>query len=174
MQFHRTPLEGLMVIELDPRSDDRGSFARIFCVDELAAAGLDPAIVQANMATTTLTGTVRGLHFQREPFGEAKLIRAVSGSVFDVAVDVRPESDTYGQWYGTELSAENGRAMFVPPGFAHGYQALADNSTVIYFVSERYNAESEDGRRWDDPSFGITWPIDATVVSEKDRSWPLA
>jgi dTDP-4-dehydrorhamnose 3,5-epimerase len=174
MQFHGTPLEGLMVVELDKRSDDRGSFARIFCVDELAAAGLDPTVVQANMATTTLAGTVRGLHFQREPFGEAKLIRAVSGAVFDVAVDVRPESETYGQWYGTELSVENGRAMFVPPGFAHGYQALADNSTVIYFVSERYNAESEDGRRWDDPAFGIAWPIEATVVSEKDRSWPLA
>lgn len=173
MIFHDTPLAGLKVVDLEPRVDDRGSFARIFCVDELATAGLDPTVVQANMATTRLKGTVRGLHFQKEPFGEAKLIRAVAGAVFDVAVDVRPNSPTHGQWYGAELSAANGRAMFVPPGFAHGYQTLEDDSTVIYFVSEFYNGDAEDGRRFDDPAFGVEWPLPATNVSEKDRNWPL-
>jgi dTDP-4-dehydrorhamnose 3,5-epimerase len=173
MLFHDTPLDGLKIVELEPRSDDRGSFARIFCVDELTAAGLDPTVVQANMASTNQKGTIRGLHFQHEPFGEAKLFRAVAGAIFDVAVDVRPDSPTCGQWYGAELSAANGRAVFVPPGFAHGYQALEDNSTVVYFVSQRYNGAAEDGRRWDDPAFDIAWPMPAINVSEKDQAWPL-
>lgn len=174
MIFHDTPLSGLKVVELEPRVDDRGSFARIFCVDELAAAGLDPTVVQANMATTKLAGTIRGLHFQREPYGEAKLFRAVTGAIFDVAVDVREDSDTFGQWYGTELSADNGRAVYVPPGFAHGYQTLADDTTTVYFVSERYNGAAEDGRRWNDPAYRIAWPLPAIGVSEKDEAWPLA
>ncbi len=173
MRFTETPIPGLTIIDLDRRGDDRGYFARVWCVDELTEAGLDPSLVQANMSTNGDAGTTRGLHYQHPPHGENKLIRCIQGSVWDVGVDLRPDSETYLQWFGTELSYENGRALFVPKGFAHGYQTLTDDAAVLYFVSDRYAPDHEDGLRWDDPDIGIEWPLEPTVMSPRDQQHPL-
>ena len=172
MVFGETPIAGAVLIELEPLADERGSFARTFAVDEFAANGLETRVVQCNTSTNTRAGTLRGLHYQASPHAEAKLVRCVRGSIFDVVVDLRPESPTYCVWYGVELSAANLRMLFVPAGLAHGFQTLEDDTEVLYQMSEEYSAEHARGVRWDDPAFGIEWPdTDVRTISERDRDY---
>lgn len=173
MRFEPTLLAGSYLIHLDPRTDARGMFARAFCAREFASEGLESAFVQANISTNTLAGTVRGMHFQREPDAEVKLVRCIKGSLHDVIVDMRDGSTTYLRWYGAVLSEENGLAMYVPKGFAHGYQALTDGATAFYLVSSFYAPQSEGGLRFDDPKLSIKWPRAVSDVSDKDMKWPL-
>jgi dTDP-4-dehydrorhamnose 3,5-epimerase len=173
MKFTETKLKGAYIIDLEPRSDRRGFFARTFCQNEFEAHGLNPNVAQCNLSFNEKKGTLRGLHYQRPPATEAKLIRCIRGAIYDVIVDMRPESPTYLQFVGVELSAENHRALYVPDLFAHGYQALTDGAEALYQVSEFYTPGVEGGLRYDDPVLGIDWPLPATEVSEKDQSWPL-
>lgn len=173
MILTETPLKGAFVAELKRIADERGYFARAWCEREFADVGVDFRPVQANMSGSVRRGTVRGLHYQVAPHEEAKFIRCVRGAVFDVIVDLREGSPTRGQWYGTELSADNKRALLVPSGFAHAYQTLQDDSEVIYLVSAFYAPGAEKGLRWNDPSIGIAWPItEGVTVSDKDVAWP--
>ncbi len=173
MIFSETRLPGAFLIDLERREDDRGYFARAWCRREFAEHGLSTQIVQANISYNRLRGTLRGMHYQRAPYAEAKLVRCVRGAVYDVIVDLRPDSPTYLEWIAAELTAENGRAIYVPEGFAHGYQTLVADAETLYQVSEFYAPEAEGGARWNDPAFGIEWPEEGPqIVSEKDRSWP--
>jgi dTDP-4-dehydrorhamnose 3,5-epimerase len=171
MIFSPAKLHGLYAIELEKRGDSRGYFARAWCAKEFSDHNL-PAFVQTNMSMCAQKGTIRGLHWQADPFGEAKYMRCIRGAVFDVAVDVRRDSPTFGKWFGIELTAENRKAVFVPAGCAHGYQALTDDTEVIYSSSCVYTPHAERGIRWSDPAFEIEWPIREAVVSEKDSKWP--
>ena len=174
MIFTETAIAGVFLVELEPRGDDRGFFARAFCAEEFAAHGLETRWVQANVGHSNRAGTIRGLHYQAPPHAEAKLVRCTAGAVFDVAVDVREESSTYLQWYGTELSARNGSMLYLPEGVAHGYQSLTDDAETYYLVSAAYAPAAERGLRWDDPALGIAWPhLDAPILSDKDAGWPL-
>jgi dTDP-4-dehydrorhamnose 3,5-epimerase len=171
--FTELELAGAYVLDLERREDERGFFARAWCANELAEHGLETRLAQANVSFNRLKGTVRGMHLQEPPHAEVKLIRATRGAVYDVIVDVRPDSPTRGRWAGVELSAENGRALYVPEGFAHGYQTLENGTETFYLVSEFYAPGAERGLRWDDPRLGIEWPQPGgAIVSEKDRSWP--
>jgi dTDP-4-dehydrorhamnose 3,5-epimerase len=173
MTFAETSIHGAWLIKLEPRSDERGFFARVWCEQELAARGLTGRFVQCNDSQSRHAGTLRGLHYQAEPYGEVKLVRCIRGTVFDVIVDVRPDSPTYLQWYGVELSADNRRSLYVPSGCAHGYQTLVDDSEVMYPVSTMYTPEAERGIRWDDPLFAIRWPdVGARHLSPQDTRWP--
>jgi dTDP-4-dehydrorhamnose 3,5-epimerase len=167
-----TELAGACVLEVERREDERGFFARVWCAEELATAGLDTRISQINVGFNLRRGTLRGLHFQRAPHAEVKLVRCTAGAVYDVIVDLRPESPTHRRWIGAELSAENHRQLYVPAGFAHGYQTLTDSAEISYLTSVPYAPESATGVRFDDPAFGIDWPEPVTVVSDADRSWP--
>jgi dTDP-4-dehydrorhamnose 3,5-epimerase len=162
------------VVELDPISDERGWFARTFDVEEFRARGLEHAVIQCNASYNHRRDTLRGLHFQQEPHGEVKLVRCVRGSIFDVAVDLRPESPTYCHWFGTELSPDNGRALYIPQGFAHGFQTTAEGSEVLYQMSSCYVPEAARGVRWDDPAFGIEWPPPRgeRIISQRDATFP--
>jgi dTDP-4-dehydrorhamnose 3,5-epimerase len=171
--FTETPLSGAWVIELERRGDDRGFFARTFCTREFAAHGLVTAFVQGNMSLSATPGTLRGLHYQHAPAAETKLMRCVQGAMWDVIVDLRPDSTTYLQGFGTELGAANGRALYVPKGFAHGFQTLQPNTVAFYMVDEFYTPGVEDGLRYDDPALGLDWPLTVTEISDKDRTWPL-
>jgi dTDP-4-dehydrorhamnose 3,5-epimerase len=172
--FTETAIAGVYVVELEPRRDDRGFFARAFCADEFAAHGLETHWVQANVGHSERAGTIRGLHYQVPPHAEAKLVRCTAGAVFDVAVDLREGSPTYLQWYGTELSAGNGRMLYLPKGVAHGYQSLTDDAEAYYLVTAAYAPAAERGLRWDDPDLDIAWPLfDAPILSDKDAGWPL-
>lgn len=174
MIFHKTKIEGVYVIEPELRSDERGYFTRMFCKQELAAAGINFfEIAQGNKSLSKTRGTIRGMHYQLPPKSEDKIIQCIAGIIYDVALDVRKESQTCGQWVAEELSAENGKMLLVPKGCAHGFQALAENCMVQYLVSEYYAPEAERGLRWNDPTFKIAWPIADAIVSEKDGSWPL-
>jgi dTDP-4-dehydrorhamnose 3,5-epimerase len=173
VKFLPTPLEGAFVLDLEPHRDDRGVFARAFCVDEFAEHGLNPTVAQANLSRNPRSGTLRGMHYQVPPATEAKLIRCVRGALYDVIVDWRDDSPTRGQWFGVELSEENGRALYVPEMFAHGFQTLTDDTTAYYLVSESYTPGTERGLRHDDPALGITWPLPVSLISDKDASWPL-
>lgn len=174
MKFLPTSLVGAYVIEPEPREDDRGYFARVLCVDELAEQGLCTEWLQANVAFNKFKGITRGMHYQHEPNAEVKLVRCTRGSVFDAIVDMRPNSSSYKQWYGVELSESNQKMLYVPAGFAHGYQVLKDNSELHYMVSARYAPESEGGVRWDDPQIAIDWPLKENVqLSDKDAKWSL-
>jgi dTDP-4-dehydrorhamnose 3,5-epimerase len=173
MHFSETPIAGAHVIDLEPRRDDRGFFARVWCRDEFASHGLSAEFVQCNDAFSARRGTLRGLHYQVAPHAEAKLIQCVRGAIFDVVVDLRPGSPTFRQWFGTELSAENHRMMYVPQGCAHGYLTLEDATEIVYPVTHAYRPGAERGVRWDDPQFGIAWPrAGSIIVSDKDRQWP--
>jgi dTDP-4-dehydrorhamnose 3,5-epimerase len=172
MIFHGTPLAGAFLIGLEPREDHRGSFSRAFCTREFEGQGLHSQFVQANLSTNTLRGTVRGMHYQRSPDAEVKLVRCIRGAVFDVIVDLREGSPTFKRWFGAELSESNGLMMYVPEGFAHGMQALEDGATAFYMTSAHYAPGAEGGCRPDDPSLGIEWPLPVTAVSEKDAAWP--
>jgi dTDP-4-dehydrorhamnose 3,5-epimerase len=171
MLFSPTTLKDAMLIDIEKRGDDRGYFARTMCRDEFAAHGLVSDFVQANHSYNRSRGTLRGMHFQRSPHEEVKLVRCVRGAILDVIIDLRPESPTYRKWEGFELSAENGRLLYVPGGFAHGFQTLVDDVDVTYQVSHPYTPAAEGGVRHDDPAFGIRWPEPVTVISPKDASW---
>lgn len=173
MIFTETPLVDAYLIELERRGDDRGFFARAFCAREFAGQGLVTGFVQANLSLSRDPGTLRGMHFQHAPAQETKLVRCVAGALYDVIVDNRPDSPTYLQSFGAELSAENGRALYVPKGFAHGFQTLAPDTMASYMVDEYYSPAAESGYRHDDPALGIDWPRAVTVISDKDANWPL-
>jgi dTDP-4-dehydrorhamnose 3,5-epimerase len=173
MIFETTAIEGVAIVELDKRSDDRGFFARSFCRDEFAEHGLDPAVEQCNISYNYKSGTVRGMHYQLPPATESKLIRCLHGAIVDVIVDLREGSPTYLQHVMVELSAQNRRSFYVPPMFGHGYQTLTDDAEVLYMVNQRYTPGSERGLRHDDPALGIAWPMDVSVISDKDAGWPL-
>jgi dTDP-4-dehydrorhamnose 3,5-epimerase len=171
--FEETRLPGAFVVDLERREDARGFFARAWCANEFAEHGLVNRLVQANLSWNPRRATLRGMHFQAAPHAETKLVRCTQGAILDVIIDLRPESETYKEWIGVELTAENRRALFVPKGFAHGYQTLVPDCEVFYQVSEFYTPSAEGGVRWDDPAFGIEWPDPANaLLSEKDRAWP--
>ncbi len=170
--FTEAKMPGPFVIEPEKIGDERGFFARMWCQEELEARGLASCFVQSNLGFSQEAGTLRGLHYQVAPHQEAKLVCCIRGAVYDVIVDLRPGSSTYRQWVGTELTAQSHRMIYVPEGFAHGYQTLADHSEVLYFVTASYAPEAERGLRYDDPAVGIEWPLPARHVSDKDRSWP--
>jgi dTDP-4-dehydrorhamnose 3,5-epimerase len=161
----KTPLDGVYIIEIEPVRDDRGFFARTYCDRELGA--LLPHIAQSSISFNTHRGTVRGMHYQRALHAEAKLVRCTRGGLYDVVVELRTA-----RWFGTELTQDNGRMLFVPEGFAHGFQTLEDATEVSYQMSREYHLEAAAGVRWNDPAFAIEWPLDVTVISERDRSWP--
>jgi dTDP-4-dehydrorhamnose 3,5-epimerase len=173
MIFHETKLAGAFVVELDKKEDNRGFFSRAFCAREFTEHGLKSKVVQANLSYSHTKGTIRGMHYQLPPATEPKFIRCIRGAIWDVIIDVRPESPTYLQHFGIELSADNRTALYVPDMFAHGNQALTQGAELLYLVGEYYTPGYERGIRYDDPAVGIQWPLAATIVSEKDRSWPL-
>lgn len=172
MRFIETALSGAYIVELEERADDRGFFARTFCVREFADLGLTTRISQCNLSFNRRRGTLRGLHYQAEPAAEAKLIRCVAGAVHQVLVDMRPGSPTYLQHAAVELSAANRRAVYLPELFAAGMQTLQDDTELMYQVSEFHTPETERGLRYDDPAIGIDWPLDVSEISPKDRAWP--
>jgi dTDP-4-dehydrorhamnose 3,5-epimerase len=173
MIFTETPLAGAYLIDLERRGDARGFFARTFCAREFAEHGLATVFVQANTSLNAEAGTLRGLHFQNFPALETKLVRCVAGALYDVIVDNRPSSSTYLQSFGAKLSAENGRALYVPKGFAHGFLTLVPDTVASYMVDEYYTPETESGYRHDDPALGIDWPAEIRVISDKDATWSL-
>lgn len=173
MIFHETPLAGAFLVDLDRKEDARGFFARAYCAREFEQHGLAPRMVQANMSSNHQRGTVRGMHYQVPPASEPKFIRCIRGAIWDVIVDMRPQSPTYRQHFGVELSADNRRAIYVPDLFAHGNQALTDGAELLYLVGEFYTPGCERGVRHDDPALGIRWPLPVSVISDKDRAWPL-
>lgn len=172
MKFHLTPLEGAILVELQPYGDERGFFARVFCQDEFASQGLPTEIKQSNLSFNQQAGTLRGMHFQRQPHGEAKLVRCITGAVYDVIVDLRPGSATYCQWYAVRLDAQTHYALFIPAGIAHGFLTLVDRTMVLYEMFEAYHPGSASGVRYNDPVFGIEWPDEIKVIAEKDQAWP--
>lgn len=172
MRIVETLLPGLWEIETAPRGDTRGRFTRLFCTEAFALIRKELRFVQVNHSLTALRGTVRGLHFQRAPMADSKLIRCLRGAVFDVAVDLRRGSPTFGKWHGVELSAGNDRQVFIPEGFAHGFQALTDDAELLYQHTAPYAPSSEDGVRYDDPALAIGWPLPVTMVSDRDLSLP--
>lgn len=172
MIFTATPLAGLYLVEPERHEDERGWFARSWCAREFADHGLDARLAQTSLSFNRQRGTLRGMHYQRAPHAEAKLVRCVRGAIWDVAVDLRPESPTRGRWQGFELSAENGCALYVPEGFAHGFQTLLAESEVLYHISNFYAPEAATGVRHDDPAFAIAWPLPVASISQRDASWP--
>jgi dTDP-4-dehydrorhamnose 3,5-epimerase len=173
MRFTPTPLDGVWLIELEPRTDERGFFARTFCEQEFAAHGLNTRWPQANLTRTRQRGMIRGMHWQAEPRPEVKLVRCAAGAIWDVVVDVRRSSPTFGRWTAYELTADNGRQLYIPAGFAHGFQCLADHSEVAYLMGDSYAPDLARGLRWDDSTVGIPWPLPDPVLSERDRQLPL-
>jgi len=173
VRYTRTAVDGVVVVDLELRSDERGFFARTFDAEEFAAEGLDSAVAQCNLSGNREAGTLRGLHRQVPPHAEGKLVRCTRGAIVDVAVDVRPGSPSFGRHVMVELTADNRRALFLPPYVAHGYQTLVPDTDVLYQVSGRYAPGGEEGYRWDDPALGLSWPVAVSSVSEKDSSWPL-
>lgn len=172
MIFTPTGLAGAALVDPERREDARGYFARLYCEREFAEHGLPARMVQTNMSLTRRAGTLRGMHWQSTPHQEDKLVRCVRGCIWDVIVDIRPGSDTYCRWLGAELSESNGRMLFVPKGFAHGFVTLVEDSAVLYQMSEFYTPAAGRGARYDDPAFGIEWPVPVTDISQKDRDWP--
>lgn len=172
MKFRELPLQGAYIVELQPRGDERGFFARLFCEREFAERGLSHSFVQVNDSYSRQAGTLRGMHYQLAPKQETKLVRCIAGRVWDVIVDLRSGSATYGRWHGEELSAENRAMMYVPKGFAHGFISLEEETELVYFVDEFYSPELERGLRWNDPAFAIEWPMRPSVISERDQAHP--
>ena len=172
MILRETKLPGVFEVQLDPIPDERGFFARTWCQKEFAAHGLSPRLVQCNVSFNTRRGTLRGIHYQAAPHAEAKLVRCTKGAIYDVVVDLRPESPTLRGWMAVVLTAKNRRALYVPEGCGHGFLTLEDETEVFYQMSEFYNTESARGVRWDDPAFQIAWPEKVEVISERDRSYP--
>jgi dTDP-4-dehydrorhamnose 3,5-epimerase len=173
MKITPASIAGPAIVDIDALADERGFFARSFCRDEFAAAGLEPTVAQCNVSFNRHAGTLRGLHFQTADAPEAKLVRCTRGAILDVIVDLRPDSATLGQHIAVDLSAENRRALYIPPLFAHAYQTLEDDTEVLYQVSQPYTPNTERGLRYDDPVLDISWPVEPTMISDKDRHWPL-
>ena len=173
MIFKPTPLQGNYTIELQPKGDDRGWFARTFCAKEFEQIGHTKPWVQMNHSFTADKGTVRGLHFQHPPHSEIKLVRCIAGAVFDVVVDIRKNSPTFLQWFGTEISAQNKTMMYIPEGFAHGFQTLTDHCELIYCHTEFYIPGAEDGLKYNDPALRINWPLEPVNLSERDEQHPF-
>jgi dTDP-4-dehydrorhamnose 3,5-epimerase len=173
MNFTETPLKGSYIIELTPYSDDRGWFTRTFCKKEFLTIRHDKEWVQINHSFTKNTGIIRGMHYQKPPYAEIKLVRCIAGKLWDVIVDIREHSDTFLQWFGAELSAENKRMMYIPAGFAHGFQTLSDKVELIYHHTAFYEPESEGGLRYDDPLLAIDWILPVTDISDRDRNHPI-
>lgn len=171
MIFTETKLKGAFILDVELRTDDRGGFARTFCAQEFEAHGLKPTVAQCNLSFNHKAGTLRGMHYQLSPAAETKLVRCTKGAIYDVIIDLRPDSPTYLQHFGVELTADDRRALYVPELFAHGYQALTDDAEVVYQVGEFYTPGYERGLRYDDPAFNIQWPLPVTVISEKDAAW---
>ena len=172
MIFHPLDIPGAYLIEPERKEDRRGFFARTYCRNELEDRGLDPTVVQTNISVNHQRGTVRGMHYQAEPYPEIKLVRCTAGAIHDILLDLRPDSPAFKKHVGVELTAENRHAVYIPAGIAHGFQSLADNSEVFYQMSEFYYPEAARGVRHDDPAFGIEWPLPVTVISEKDLGFP--
>ena len=172
MIFRDTKLAGVHTVLIERHADPRGSFGRTFCRDEFAARGLPAEFVQASTSVSVHAGTVRGMHYQRPPHAEAKLVRCVRGAIHDIVADVRPDSPSFMQWQAFELHEGGDAMLYIPPGFAHGFQTLADETEVLYQMSTRFAPEASAGFRFDDPAFGITWPVPVTVIAEKDLAWP--
>ncbi len=170
MIFTETPLKGAYTIDLEKIEDERGYFARAFCVEQFKAYGLDANVVQANSSLCKYKATLRGMHYQLQPHWETKIVRCVRGCIFDVIVDLRPDSSTFKKWFGAELSAANGRTMYCPKGFAHGFISLTDDAEAFYLVTEPYNPQFERGLRWNDPMFDIVWPMQPEIITEKDAN----
>jgi dTDP-4-dehydrorhamnose 3,5-epimerase len=169
--FVETKLPGVYIIEAEKKEDERGFFARTFCQHEFEAHGLNPRVAQCSTSFNKKKGTLRGMHYQVAPFAEVKVVRCTAGAIYDVAVDLRPDSLSYKQWTAVDLTADNRRALYIPAGCAHGFQTLVDDAEVYYQVSEFYHPEAARGVRWNDPAFGITWPIKEVIISTKDASW---
>jgi dTDP-4-dehydrorhamnose 3,5-epimerase len=172
MNFLPTNLAGAFLLEVQPLVDERGSFARTWCVREMAAHGLVGEIAQCSLSTNKRAGTVRGMHFQRTPHEEVKLVRCQRGAIFDVIIDLRPGSPSYRRWQGFELTADDHRTLYVPRGFAHGFQTLTDDTEIFYQISEFYVPEASAGVRWDDPAFRVAWPLPISTIADKDNRWP--
>lgn len=172
MRFTETPLRGAFVLELEKHEDERGYFARTFCVREFETHGLNPNLVQCSTAFNIRRGTLRGFHWQIPPRSEAKLVRVTRGAIHDVIVDLRLDSSTRLQHFAAELTADNGHLLYIPMGFAHGFQTLADNTEILYQMSEFFAPECARGARWNDPAFGIKWPQPNPVMNDRDRTWP--
>ena len=173
MRFTETPLADAYVIEPELAADERGTFGRSWCAAEFAEHGLSDALAQCNISTNRTRGTLRGLHYQADPYGEAKLVRCTRGAIFDVIVDLRAGSPSFGKWFAAELSADNHKMMFAPKGFAHGFQTLTGDTEVFYQMSEAYRPELARGIRFDDPAIGIDWPVENPIVGARDRALPL-
>jgi len=167
-----TPIEGLMLLTRQQVGDHRGAFSRLFCADQLNKLGWPNGVMQSNYSQNAEPSTVRGLHFQHPPYAEAKLVTCVNGAVFDVAVDLRAGSNSFGRWFGAELTPQNGHSLLIPQGFAHGFQVLKPDTSMVYFHSENYLPEAEGGVRYDDPSLAINWPLPVANVSARDQSLP--
>jgi dTDP-4-dehydrorhamnose 3,5-epimerase len=172
MIFSATPLTGAYVVDVEQRADDRGFFARTWCQREFADMGLSHDVVQCNLSHTTRRGTLRGMHWQAAPYGEAKLVRCTRGSIWDVIIDLRPDSPTYTRHFGVELTSVSARALFVPEGFAHGFVTLEDETDVFYQMSQFYEPSAARGVRWNDPAFGIAWPISDPLLHPRDAHYP--
>jgi len=172
MIFTETKLKGAYIIEIKRIEDDRGFFGRVWCENELSKYNLNTNIVQANTSLSVHKGTLRGMHFQKNPYQETKLVRCTRGAIFDVIVDLRPKSPTFKQWFGIELTQDNYKMLYVPENFAHGILTLEDNSEVSYFVTQFYTPNAEGGIRWDDPAINIKWPVNPTTITEKDNNHP--
>lgn len=172
MIFKETRLQGAFIIEPEMLTDERGAFARVFCAREFEDHGLSPNISQSSISLNIKKHTLRGMHYQKEPHSEDKLVRCSRGGIYDVIVDLRPNSSTYMAWTSVEISMENKKMVYIPKGFAHGFQTLTDNAEVVYQMSQFYFPGHSDGFRWDDPHFGINWPAPPTVISPKDQSFP--
>jgi dTDP-4-dehydrorhamnose 3,5-epimerase len=172
MTFTETPLEGAWIIDIARLEDERGFFARTWSPDEFAARGLDSTLAQCNVAWNHRRGTIRGMHFQRAPMQEVKIVRCTRGAILDTIIDLRPGSPTFCQWISVELTEDNRRMLYIPFGCAHGYQTLVDGVETYYHVSAPYSPEHASGVRWNDPRFGLRWPLEPTVISARDRDWP--
>ena len=172
MTFTGLPIDGAWEMSLVRHEDERGYFTRFWSAGEMAARSLETALDQCSLASNRLAGTVRGMHYQTAPREETKVVRCVRGAMFDVLVDLRPGSPTFRAWCGRELTAENGRALYVPRGVAHGYQTLTDSTDVLYLITAEYDPSLARGVRWNDPAFGIQWPMSPTAISERDRTYP--
>lgn len=172
MKFEETKLSGVFEIHIEPKADERGFFARSWCRNEFEAHGLDARLAQCNISFNKRRGTLRGVHYQVAPYAEAKVVRCTHGSIYDVIVDLRPQSRTFKQWTAIVLTAEKRNMAYVPENCAHGFLTLEDDTEVFYLMSEFYDAASARGVRWDDPAFGIAWPAEVEVISERDNTYP--
>lgn len=172
MKCTALPLAGAYQVEIEPASDGRGFFARTWCAEEMRKLGVNVQFVQCSISYNERRGTLRGMHYQAQPYSESKLVRCTAGAIYDVLLDLRPESPTFRSWVAVELTSANRKAVYAPSGFAHGFQSLSDHTEVFYQISEGYRRDFSRGVRWNDPAFGIKWPLETVILSERDRSFP--